>query len=152
MRTRGEEGLTLRAVAHELAPLLPRSTNDFAINRRCGWRSLSSPRGVECGTLLVAQPRAGISALSSIRRNESARVRIAAHVVGTALCARQSRPGRAWLLTQLAARFGGEPKEYARAFDAFFLLCHGTATLLAVSDDQQCVRRYGTTASRSATS
>src|SRR5215813_8429214 len=42
------------------------------------------------------------------------------------------RPGRAWALTQLAARFGGKAEDYARAFDALFLICHGTATLLTV--------------------
>jgi len=46
------------------------------------------------------------------------------------------RPGRAWLLTQLAARFGGKPEQYGRAFNALFLICHGTATLLAATDDK----------------
>jgi AcrR family transcriptional regulator len=45
------------------------------------------------------------------------------------------RPGRAWALRQLAARFGGQPEDYFRVFDALFLACHGTATLLTVADD-----------------
>jgi AcrR family transcriptional regulator len=45
------------------------------------------------------------------------------------------RPGRAWALGQLAARFGGKPEDYLPAFDAMFLICHGAATLLTVMDD-----------------
>jgi AcrR family transcriptional regulator len=46
------------------------------------------------------------------------------------------RPGRVWVLAQLAMRFGGKPESYVPVFDALFLLCHGTATLLAVTDDK----------------
>jgi hypothetical protein len=37
----------------------------------------------------------------------------------------------------LAARLGGDPEDYAQVFDALFLLCHGTATLLSVTTDQE---------------
>ena len=46
------------------------------------------------------------------------------------------RPGRSWFLARLADRFGGAPEDYGRAFYAFFLLSHGTATLLAVPGDE----------------
>jgi AcrR family transcriptional regulator len=46
------------------------------------------------------------------------------------------RPGRSWFLAKLADRFGGAPEDYSRAFYAFFLLSHGTATLLAVPGDE----------------
>jgi AcrR family transcriptional regulator len=45
------------------------------------------------------------------------------------------RPGRAWVLAQLASRFGGKPEDYALFFDALFLLVHGTCTLLAWAHD-----------------
>jgi hypothetical protein len=45
------------------------------------------------------------------------------------------RPARAWLLTQLAARFGGQPQEYSQVYYVLFLLCHGAATLLATEGD-----------------
>jgi hypothetical protein len=45
------------------------------------------------------------------------------------------RPLRVWILTQLAARFGGKPASYELLYDACFLLCHGTATLLVLADD-----------------
>ena len=42
------------------------------------------------------------------------------------------RPGYLWFISQLAHRFGGSPEDYAQAFYAFFLLAHGTASLLTV--------------------
>lgn len=45
------------------------------------------------------------------------------------------RPLRVWILTQLASRFGGVPEHYGLLYDTCFLLCHGTATLLVLSDD-----------------
>lgn len=40
------------------------------------------------------------------------------------------RPGRAWLLAQLAARFGGQPEDYDQAFYAFLFVLHGAASML----------------------
>jgi AcrR family transcriptional regulator len=45
------------------------------------------------------------------------------------------RPARVWLLSQLAARFGGQPEEYSQVFYMLFLLCHGAAALLATEGD-----------------
>ena len=45
------------------------------------------------------------------------------------------RPGRMWLMQQLANRFGGTPDQYARAFTALFLLAHGAADLLTTTTD-----------------
>jgi Tetracyclin repressor-like, C-terminal domain len=45
------------------------------------------------------------------------------------------RPGRMWLMPQLANRFGGTPDQYARAFTALFLLAHGAADLLTTTTD-----------------
>jgi AcrR family transcriptional regulator len=45
------------------------------------------------------------------------------------------RPARVWLLSQLAARFGGEPEDYSQIFYVLFLLCHGAATILATEGD-----------------
>ena len=48
---------------------------------------------------------------------------------------RDPRPVRAWLLAQLAARFGGRPEDYGQVFYVLFLVCHGAATLLAAEAD-----------------
>jgi hypothetical protein len=45
------------------------------------------------------------------------------------------RPGRLWLMTQFAERFGGDPEDYSRCFYAMFLLAHGAASLLSLSGD-----------------
>src|SRR5262249_30088245 len=47
------------------------------------------------------------------------------------------RPIRAWLLEQFAARFGGRPADYVRAYYALFLLVHGTANLLSAARDRR---------------
>ena len=44
---------------------------------------------------------------------------------------RRPRPVQIWMMSQLAERFGGEPKDYAQAYSALFLSMHGSATLLA---------------------
>ncbi len=49
------------------------------------------------------------------------------------------RPGRAWLLSQLAARFGGQPEEYDQAFYAFLFVLHGAAQMLAATDPNSVV-------------
>jgi AcrR family transcriptional regulator len=46
------------------------------------------------------------------------------------------RPIKAWLLEKFAARFGGKPEDYVRAYYALFLLIHGTANLLAVTQSR----------------
>lgn len=46
------------------------------------------------------------------------------------------RPGRVWFMNQLAQRFGGQPEEYDRAFYAFFLLAHGAASMLTAPADE----------------
>jgi hypothetical protein len=45
------------------------------------------------------------------------------------------RPGRQWLMTQFANRFGGVAEDYARCFYALFLLSHGAASLLSLPGD-----------------
>lgn len=47
------------------------------------------------------------------------------------------RPIKAWLLDKFATRFGGRPEDYVRAYYALFLLVHGTANLLAVTQSRR---------------
>jgi len=51
------------------------------------------------------------------------------HVVG----AGRPRPVRAWLMNQLAKRFGGVAEDYLLFFNAIFLLMHGAASLICVA-------------------
>jgi AcrR family transcriptional regulator len=43
------------------------------------------------------------------------------------------RPAQTWIMEQLAARFGGKPKDYAQIHFALFLATHGAASLLAAA-------------------
>jgi hypothetical protein len=46
------------------------------------------------------------------------------------------RPGRQWVMTQFANRFGGTPEDYSHCFYALFLLAHGAASLLSLAGDE----------------
>ncbi len=46
-------------------------------------------------------------------------------------------PIRDWMLERFAARFGGRPKDYVRAYYALFLLVHGSASLMSVGRDRR---------------
>lgn len=48
----------------------------------------------------------------------------------------QPRPGRTWLMTQFANRFGGKPEEYALVTYALIMLSHGAATVLSIPGDE----------------
>jgi AcrR family transcriptional regulator len=50
------------------------------------------------------------------------------------------RPIRAWLLSQLAARFGGQPDEYGEVYYAFVILCHGAASMLTATEPDSPIR------------
>jgi len=48
----------------------------------------------------------------------------------------QPRPGRTWLMTQFANRFGGKPDDYALVTYALIMLSHGAATVLSIPGDE----------------
>jgi len=48
----------------------------------------------------------------------------------------QPRPGRAWLMTQFANRFGGRPEDYSLVAYALIMLSHGAATVLSIPGDE----------------
>ena len=60
------------------------------------------------------------------------------------------RPGRVWVMAQMAARFGGSPEDYGQIVDALFMLCHGASSLLTVEGDkvahevmrEACIKTY----------
>ncbi|HEY6129399.1 MAG TPA: TetR/AcrR family transcriptional regulator [Candidatus Acidoferrum sp.] len=136
-RTRGEEGLTLRAVAKEAATTTPTVYKRF--------------RNKEALMIGVAmrirsQLNEALFAAKSVQQVYRVYLRFAEeHPHEYQLLFRswtdifhpdQPRPGRVWFMTQLANRFGGAPEDYDRAFYAFFLLAHGAASLLSVPSDE----------------
>jgi len=137
-RARGEKGLTLRAVARAAGTTTPtlykRFRNKQALLVALAFRfrdevnaELFSSSGIE-----DAYHRFLRYAVAHPHEYELLRLTWEHWFSPT-----NPRPGRAWLLARLADRFGGQPEQYAPVFDALFLLCHGTATLLTVAADNE---------------
>lgn len=136
-RTRGEQGLTLRAVAHEAGTTTPTLYKRF--------RSKEALR-LALANRLRDELNAELFSSSSIEdvyrrylhyaESNPHEYELLRRSFGHFLAPGDPRPARVWLLRQLASRFGGQPEEYVHVFDALFLLCHGAATLVAVVDHQ----------------
>jgi len=135
-RTRGETGLTLRMVAQEADTTTPtlykRFRNKEALRLALAYRFreeltadlLSSP------TIEQAHRRYLAYVKSHPREYE-----LLGEYWGQFFST--PRPVRTWMLTQLAARLGGESDEYAAVYDGIFLICHGASTLLASAPDDR---------------
>jgi AcrR family transcriptional regulator len=137
-RTRGENGLTLRAVAHEAGTTTPTLYKRFR-NREALRLALAYRIREELLAQLFRSPN-----LETVYRRYLSYAEENPHEYdllrlsgGQLFSPGGPRPGREWLLTQLATRFGGKPETYAPVFDTLFLFCHGTATLLIVADAKE---------------
>lgn len=135
-RTRGNKGLTLRAVAKEAGTTTPTIYQRFR-----------NKEALQLALALRVRDTLNAELFSSTSLEEAARryLRFAeAHPHEYELLGRSwtklgpqdgSRPGRAWLLSELAARFGGQPEEYGPMFYPVLLLFHGAASLLTSQGD-----------------
>ncbi len=132
-RLHGNSGVTLRGIAREAGTTTPtiyqRFRNKEAILAALALRVRDALNAelFSCSTLEEAARRYLRFAESNPHDYE---------LLGTwwptlAMAPDVPRPGRVWLLSNLAARFGGRPEEYAQAFYLFLLLCHGAAAMLA---------------------
>jgi AcrR family transcriptional regulator len=136
-RARGARGLTLRAVAREAGTTTPTVYKRFR-----------NKQALQIALALRFRQQLNEQVFSATTLEEAAEryVRFAEEhpneyqlLWGTwtdIFHPNLPRPGRSWFLAQLAGRFGGASEDYSRAFYAFFLLSHGTATLLAVPGDE----------------
>ena len=136
-RKRGESGLTLRAVAEEAGTTTPTLYKRFR-NKQALKTALAYRLREEMNAELFAS-----KSLEEVSRRYLRYAEENPHEYellglswGIFFSAGNSRPGRTWLITQLATRFGGKPEQYGTAFDAFFLMCHGTATVLTITDNK----------------
>jgi AcrR family transcriptional regulator len=129
LRARGEQGLTLRAVANEAETTTPTLYSRF----RCKdalCLALASRFHDELAVDLLSSPtleqghRRYLAYVEAHPREYELLRSYWGHFFTT------PRPVRAWLLTQLAARLGGKPEEYSAVYDGIFLVCHGASTLL----------------------
>jgi AcrR family transcriptional regulator len=132
-RTKGEHGLTLRAVAREAGTTTPTVYKRFgskeALQAALAWRFKQQ----------LNEEILSASTLEEVYRRYLKFAEEHPHEYELLWRAwteifhpEGPRPGRAWFMAQLAGRFGGKPEDYARTFYAIFLLTHGAATLLTV--------------------
>jgi AcrR family transcriptional regulator len=137
-RTQGDRGLTVRAVALEAGTTTPtlykRFRNKEALRFALAYRFREElfARLFSCATLEDIY-RAFLD-YAEQNPHEYELLRLS---WGNFFSPGNPRPGRVFTLAKMAARFGGEPEDYAGAFEALFLSCHGTATLLTVMDEPE---------------
>ena len=135
-RTRGDSGLTLRAVAREAGTTTPtlykRFRNKEALRFALAFRVREElfAQLFSCASLEEIYREYLRFAEENPHEYELLRVSW-----GRFFSPGNPRPGRVLVLMKMAERFGGQPEDYARAFQALFLAAHGTATLLTVMDD-----------------
>jgi AcrR family transcriptional regulator len=136
-RTRGEDGLTLRAVAHEAGTTTPtlykRFRNKQALRLALAYRFREELNAELFSSRTLEEVHRRFLRYAEENPHE---YELLGQSWGQFFSPGNPRPGRAWVLTQMGARFGGKPEDYGPAFDAMFLMCHGTATLLIATDDQ----------------
>jgi len=127
--TYGEKGLTLRAVAHKAGTTTPTLYKRFR-NKAALRVSLAYRIRDELTADLLSSPsiddfsRRYLAYVEAHPREYELLSMYWGHFFST------PRPVRSWLLSQLAARLGGDPEDYAGVYDAVFLVCHGASTLL----------------------
>jgi len=140
-RTRGEHGLTLRAVAKEAGSTTPTVYKRFR-NKQALLKALAERVRSQMNEYLFAS-----KSLEDVCRRYLAFVEEHPHEYQLLLYAWSDvfnpelpRPGRAWLLAQFANRFGGKPECYSRVVYALLLLSHGSATLLSIPGEENARR------------
>lgn len=134
-KLRGEKGLTLRAVAHEAGTTTPtlykRFRNKETLRLALAYRVRDDLTADLLSSASIEQMHRRYLAYVEAHPREYELLRVSwGHFFTT------PRPVRNWLLTQLAARLGGNPDDYASVYDGIFLLCHGTSTLLTAAPDE----------------
>lgn len=136
-RAHGEHGLTLRAVAREAGTTTPTVYKRFR-NKQALQIALAERFKTQLNEAYFSAPTLEEVYRSYLRFAEEHphEYQLLWHTWTDVFHPDRPRPGRAWVLAQLANRFGGEPENYARTFYALFLLTHGAATLLTIPGDE----------------
>jgi len=136
-RTRGESGLTLRAVAREAGTTTPTVYKRFR-NKQALRKALAERVRLQLNEYLFTAN----SLEDACRRyldfaqEHPYEYQLLVHSWSDIFHPDFPRPGRLWLMTQFANRFGGQPEDYSRCFYAMFLLSHGAASLLSLPGDE----------------
>jgi AcrR family transcriptional regulator len=136
-RNRGENGLTLRAVAREAGTTTPtvykRFRNKEALRKALAERIRSQLHEY----LFAAKSLEDVCRRYLVFSEEHPHeYQLLVHSWSDIFHPDFPRPGRQWVMTQFANRFGGAPQDYSRCFYALFLLAHGAASLLSLPGEE----------------
>ncbi len=136
-RTRGEHGLTLRAVAREAGTTTPTVYKRFR-NKQALQVALAEQFKLRLNEECLSAPTLEEVARRYVRFAEQHpnEYRLLSNSWTEVFHPEGPRPLHAWLLSQLASRFGGAPEDYALTVYALFLLSHAAAMLLTVPGDE----------------
>jgi len=150
-KAKGEQGLTLRAVAKHAGTTTPTVYKRFK-NREALLVALSSRLRNQLNEELFAA-----RSLEEVHRiylrwaeqhpHEYELLYRSWHLI---FHPNLPRPGRAWFMTRLAERNGGAPEDYAQAFVAIFAMAHGAASLIIKAADETAREELRTNYLRSA--
>lgn len=130
-RTKGERGLTLRAVAREARTSTPTVYRRFR-NKQAILLALAS----EFRQQLIQECLRSAKLEDACRRcvefaeQHPNEYRLIWDSWNDVFVPDAPRPVRAWALAQLAQRFGGKPEDYLLSFFGVVFLAHGAAMLL----------------------
>lgn len=139
LRNRGDKGLSLRAVAREASTTTPTLYKRFR-NKGALRLALANRFRDELTADLLSSPAIEQSHRRFLAYAEShpREYELLAQYWGHFFAS--PRAVRSWLLTQIAARFGGNADQYAAVYDGIFLLCHGASTLLISAPDEAVLK------------
>jgi AcrR family transcriptional regulator len=136
-RSRGESGLTLRAVAKEAGTTTPTVYKRFR-NKQALLNALAERVRDQLNEFLFAS-----RSVEDVCRRYLEFAEQHPHEYQLLLRSwsdifnpDRPRPGVTWFKNQLANRFGGKPEDYSRTVYALFLLSHGAATLLSLPGEE----------------
>lgn len=135
-RTRGEKGLTLRAVAREASTTTPTLYKRFR-NKEALRLAVASRVREELSADLLSSPsveqvhRRYLGYVEAHPREYELLRLYLGHFFSL------PRPVRIWVMGQLATRLGGPPEDYGTVYDGIFLLCHGASVLLTAAPDER---------------
>jgi len=135
--TRGERGLTLRAVAKAASTTTPtvykRFRNKQALHKALAERVRSQLNESLFASKSIEEVCRRYLKFVEQRPHE---YQLLLHAWSDIFHPELPRPGRAWLMTQFASRFGGNPEDYSLVVYALIMLSHGAATVLSIPGDE----------------
>jgi len=135
--TRGERGLTLRAVAKAASTTTPtvykRFRNKQALHKALAERVRSQLNESLFASKSIEEVCRRYLKFVEQRPHE---YQLLLHAWSDIFHPELPRPGRAWLMTQFANRFGGDPEDYSLVVYALIMLSHGAATVLSIPGDE----------------